>query len=247
MQTSGGIHARIAGHGARLSERTGRLRHKAIVPARGFRQKEHMIRPIARLALLVLASAPAFAQRPSHRAFAPTPVRVTLQTSDGPILIQLEMKRAPITAGNFLRYVEQKKFDGTTFYRAARTRGAPKLGFIQGGIRHSAMRSLPPIAHEPTNRTGIKHLDGTISMARGAPGSAMGDFFITAGSAPAMDAHPGKPGDSLGYAAFGHVVKGMDVVHRILASRTYPDRGSAAMKGQMLIAPVQIISARRTP
>ena len=202
-----------------------------------------MIRPIACLAALLLAAAPASSRPAGHSAPAQAPVRVLLQTSDGPILIQLEMKRAPITAGNFLRYVEQKKFDGTSFYRAARTRGAPKLGFIQGGIRHSIMRALPPIAHEPTSRTGIKHLDGTISMARDQPGSAMGDFFITAGPAPAMDAHPGDPG----YAAFGHVVKGMDVVHRILASKTYADRGSGAMKGQMLLAPVQIVSARRVP
>ena len=208
-----------------------------------------ILHPIACFALLAVASASAAAPRhgPHKGPPAPAPVRVALQTSAGTIVVQLETKRAPITAGNFLRYAEQKKFDGTTFYRASRTPGAPKLGFIQGGIRHSIMRSLPPIAHEPTNRTGIKHTDGTISMARDAPGSAMGDFFITVGPTPAMDAHPGKPGDSAGYAAFGHVVKGMDVVRRILSLRTYTDRGSGAMKGQMLIAPVQILSARRVP
>jgi len=213
---------------------------------------ESMIRRFAALALFALAPLPAFAQAraphppaPARKAPAPATVRVSLQTSEGPILIDLEMKRAPITAGNFLRYVDEKRFDGTTFYRAARTRGAPKLGFVQGGTRHSLVRSLPPIAHEPTTRTGIKHVDGTISMARDTPGSAMGDFFITVGPAPAMDAHPGKPGDNLGYAAFGHVVGGMNVVRRILAAPTYPDRGGGAMKGQMIVTPIRIIAARR--
>lgn len=195
-----------------------------------------MIRILAPFALLTLLISPA----PALPA-PPATARVRLQTSEGPILIDLDLKRAPITAGNFLRYVDQKRFDGTVFYRAARTRNLKTRGFVQGGIRHSIRRSLPPIAHEPTSRTGIKHLDGTISMARGEPGSAMGDFFITVGPAPAMDAHPGNPG----YAAFGHVVGGMDVVRHILAGKTYPDRGSGGMKGQMLVKPVQIVTARR--
>lgn len=82
-------------------------------------------------------------------------------------------------------------------------------------------------------------------MARMAPGTAMGDFFITVGPAPAMDAHPGKPGDNLGYAAFGHVVRGMDVVRRILAAPTVPRAGSGAMQGQIIAKPIRIIAARR--
>jgi peptidyl-prolyl cis-trans isomerase A (cyclophilin A) len=195
-----------------------------------------MIRPHATFALLLLLiAAPLSARGPV------APVRVTLQTSAGPILVELAMDRAPITAGNFLRYVDEKRFDGTVFYRAAPTRINPARGFIQGGIRHSLRRSLPPIAHEPTSRTGLKHIDGALSMARGEPGSAMGDFFITAGAAPAMDAKPGNPG----YAVYGRVVGGMAVVRRILAGKTYPDRGAGAMKGQMLIAPVAIVTARR--
>jgi peptidyl-prolyl cis-trans isomerase A (cyclophilin A) len=194
-----------------------------------------MIRPTTIFALLLLLVAAPVSARGA------APVRVTLQTSAGPILVELAMDRAPITAGNFLRYVDEKRFDGTVFYRAAPTRNNPARGFIQGGIRHSLRRSLPPIAHEPTSRTGLKHIDGALSMARGEPGSAMGDFFITAGAAPAMDAKPGDPG----YAVFGRVVGGMAVVRRILAGKTYPDRGAGAMKGQMLIAPVAIVTARR--
>jgi peptidyl-prolyl cis-trans isomerase A (cyclophilin A) len=200
-----------------------------------------MIRLIASLALLL--TAPAFAQR--RPTAAPGLVRVVIETSAGAITVAVDVKRAPITAGNFLRYVDGKKFDGTNFYRAARAKGAPNIGFIQGGIDHNLVRSFPPIAHEPTSKTGIKHVDGTISMARTDPGTAMGDFFITVGPAPGMDAKPGKPGDNLGYAAFGHVVAGMNVVHKILAVPTYVGRGSAAMKGQMIIAPIRIISAHR--
>lgn len=199
-----------------------------------------MIRQLASFALLsvMLTLSPAQAKPPEK-------VRVTLQTAKGDILIDLEMKRAPITAGNFLRYVDEKRFDGTSFYRAARTRNAEKSGFIQGGIRHSLRRSLPPIAHEPTSKTGLKHVDGAISMARNAPGTAMGDFFITVGPAVSMDARPGKSGDNLGYAVFGKVVGGMDVVRRILAAPTVPGAGSGGMKGQMITAPISIIAARR--
>jgi peptidyl-prolyl cis-trans isomerase A (cyclophilin A) len=201
-----------------------------------------MIRQIASFVLLsaMLASSPAHAK-------APATTRVSIQTSEGNILIDLDMKRAPITAGNFLRYVEEKRFDGTSFYRAARTRNAEKSGFVQGGIRHSLRRSLPPIAHEPTSKTGLKHVDGAISMARNEPGSAMGDFFITVGTAASMDAHPGKSGDNLGYAVFGKVVGGMNVVRRILAAPTVPGAGSGGMKGQMITAPIRIIAARRAP
>lgn len=200
-----------------------------------------MIRQIASLALIVLAGAA------SARAPAPAGPRVSLQTSAGTIVLELAAKRAPITSQNFLRYVDLRKLDGTNFYRAARAKGAPKIGFIQGGIRHSFNRMLPPIAHEPTSRTGVRHLDGTISMAREKPGTATGDFFITVGPAPSLDANPREKGDNLGYAAFGKVVSGMDVVRRILAMRTVPQTGEGATKSQMLAEQVKIIAARRVP
>lgn len=189
------------------------------------------------LALLVLG-APATA-RPAARAQAGL-VRVRLDTALGPIVVALETRRAPKTAANFLAYVDDGRFDGTSFYRAARRQAAPTFGFIQAGIRTDARRILPPFPHEPTSQTGIRHLDATISMARGsAPDSAGGNFFITAGPTPAMDARPGY----LGYAAFGHVVAGMDTVRRILAVPT--GGGTGAMKGQMIRAPIALIRARR--
>jgi peptidyl-prolyl cis-trans isomerase A (cyclophilin A) len=197
-----------------------------------------MIRLLSLLALLVLATLPAAAQR----APPPAIVRVALNTSAGTITLALDARRAPVTTANFLRYVDQRRFDGTSFYRAARTPGARGRGFIQGGIRRTARRALPQIAHEPTGRTGLRHADGTISMARMAPGTAMGDFFIIVGGAmPAMDARRGDPG----FAAFGRVVGGMDVARRILAAPTVPNAGRGAMRGQMITAPVRILSARR--
>jgi peptidyl-prolyl cis-trans isomerase A (cyclophilin A) len=172
----------------------------------------------------------------------PDTVRVRLETSAGPILLDLDAKRAPITAANFVRYVDEKRLDGTSFYRAAPTKGAPGRGFVQGGIRRNYRLMLPPIGHEPTSKTGLKHEAGTISMARAEEGAgAMGDFFILTSAMPSMDAGEGKPG----YAAFGRVVEGMDTVRAILASPTVPNAGRGAMRGQMLAKPVAILSARR--
>ncbi|WP_420141914.1 peptidylprolyl isomerase [Sphingomonas sp.] len=182
--------------------------------------------------LLTLVAAPL--------AAAPLP-RVAIRTSEGTMVVELETKRAPITATNFLRYVDAKKFDGKTFYRAARAKSDPTRGLIQGGIDSNIRESFFPIQHEPTSKTGLKHLDGTLSMARNAPGSAMGDFFITIGATPPLDARRGY----VGYAAFGRVVKGMDVVRRILAKPTWPGGRSYTTLGQSIRQPVKILSARR--
>lgn len=176
---------------------------------------------------------------PANRP-APGYTRVAIETSAGTIVVAVDTVRAPRTSANFLTYVDDGRFDGVTFYRAARRKSDPKLGLIQGGIDTDARRSLPPIPHEPTTKTGIRHLDGTISMARpNRPDSAMGNFFITLGATPNMDAR----GDYIGYAAFGHVVAGMDVARRILAQPTCC--GSGPMRGQMIVKPVTIIRARR--
>ncbi|BAI98108.1 peptidyl-prolyl cis-trans isomerase [Sphingobium sp. TA15] len=188
--------------------------------------------------LTTFLSGPALAL-PANR---PTPghTRVAIETSVGAIVVATDDKRAPVTSANFLTYVDDGRFDGVTFYRAARRKSAPQLGLIQGGIDTDARRSLPPIRHEPTTRTGIRHLDATLSMARpDRANSAMGNFFITVGPTPNMDAR----GDYIGYAAFGHVVAGMDVVKRILAAPTCC--GSGPMRGQMIVKPIRIIRARR--
>jgi len=217
-----------------------------------------MTRIIAFAALICLSlpataqtvAAPA-AEMPAVEAPAPAPrpatVRVSLQTSEGPIVLELEKERAPVTTANFLRYVDQKRLDGTGFYRAMKLTPAGDYGLIQGGVRGDPKRVLPAIAHEPTSRTGLSHTDGAISMARGAPGSATGDFFISIGALTSLDADPSKPGDNLGFAVFGRVVEGMDVVRRIASAPTSPTAGEGAMKGQMIVAPIKIVSARRVP
>ena len=167
--------------------------------------------------------------------------KIAIETSVGTIVAELNDRQAPITAKNFLRYVVNGKFDGTTFYRAARNKANPKVGYIQGGIDKDYRRAFFSIDHEPTTKTGLKHTDGTLSMARNLPGTAMGEFFITVGPAPYLDARPGN----VGYAAFGRVLKGMDVVKRILAAPTWMGRGSGAFKDQIIKNRIKIIRARR--
>ncbi|RYD87579.1 MAG: peptidylprolyl isomerase, partial [Sphingomonadales bacterium] len=169
-------------------------------------------------------------------------VKVSLLTSEGPIVLELEKERAPITTKNFLRYVDTKRFDNTIFYRAF---GSPEFGLVQGGVKYDPKKVFPPIAHEPTSKTGVLHTDGTISMARNAPGTAAGDFFIVIGTIESMDAHPAAAGDNQGYAAFGHVIEGMDVVKKIVAAPRSGTLGEGVMRGQMLSPTVKIISVKR--
>ncbi|MDB5697804.1 MAG: cyclophilin type peptidyl-prolyl cis-trans isomerase [Alphaproteobacteria bacterium] len=200
--------------------------------------------PLLVTAAIAQTEAPAPVATPIGPALKAETVRVALQTSMGPIILELEKDRAPITTANFLRYVDQKRFDGATFYRATKV-GTDGLGLIQGGARNDPKRVLKAIAHEPTTKTGLSHVEGAISMARAAPGSANGDFFITVGAFPSMDANPAQPGDNLGFAVFGRVAEGMDVVRKILAAPTSPTQGEGVMKGQMLAPPIRILSAKR--
>lgn len=191
------------------------------------------------LSLLLLLVPAQSSAVPANR---PTPgyTRVAIRTSVGTIIIAVDQKRAPRTAANFLTYVDDGRFDGVTFYRAARRKSNPALGLIQGGIDADLRRSLPPVRHEPTSLTGLRHLDATVSMARpNRPNSATGNFFITLGATPNMDARGGY----IGYAAFGHVVGGMDVVRKILSMPSCC--GTGPMRGQMIIKPVRIEQARR--
>jgi peptidyl-prolyl cis-trans isomerase A (cyclophilin A) len=174
---------------------------------------------------------------------APATVKVVLKTSLGEIELAIETERAPITAANFLRYVDQKRLDGSEFYRAMTVGDDGQYGLIQGGLRGNPKRVLRPIAHEPTTVTGLSHVNGAISMARADPGTATADFFVVIGDLVSLDAQPN--GGDPGYAVFGHVIKGMDVVHFILGQPRSPTAGQGVMQGQMLAAPVKILTARR--
>lgn len=196
-------------------------------------------RSLLALCLAGALSVPAFAQEAPPPA--PAAVRVVLETSAGTILVETDT-RAPITAANFLRYVDEGRFDGTDFYRGMEL-GAG-TGVVQGGTANAPDRILPPIAHEPTSQTGLRHVDGALSMARFDPGTADGDFFIIVGNLPGFDAGRAAPDDP-GFAVFGRVVEGMDVVRAILAAPKSPTEGEGFMRGQMLDPRVRIVSARR--
>jgi peptidyl-prolyl cis-trans isomerase A (cyclophilin A) len=173
-------------------------------------------------------------------AASPGAVRVRIETSAGPITIAVNTVKAPKTAANFLAYVDDERLVGTTIYRASRRKSDPRFGFIQGGIDTDHRRALPPVKLEPTNVTGLSHVDGAVSMAHGAnPDSATGNFTIMVGANPALDAR----GSYRGYAAFGRVVAGMETVKKILAMPT--GGGRDAMKGQMILKPVKIVRTVR--
>ena len=192
-----------------------------------------MLRRIA-LALALLLAAPLAAQPQA-------PVKVALDTGAGRIVVELDAVRAPVTTANFLAYVDDGRLDGESFYRAMTIGDA---GLIQGGIRSDGRKLLPPIAHEPTSQTGLKNVAGAIVMANAGSGTARSDFFILLSDQPAFDA--GDPqGDATGFAVFGKVVEGMDVVKRILDSPVSATKGDGVMKGQILEPEVTIVKAER--
>jgi peptidyl-prolyl cis-trans isomerase A (cyclophilin A) len=178
-------------------------------------------------------------------ADAPLLPRVALTTPEGVLVIELERDKALVTAANFLRYVDQKRLDGAVFYRAMKLTPDGSYGLIQGGVRGDPKKKLSAIAHEPTTKTGLSHVDGAISMARLAPGTASSEFFITVGAVTSLDAQPAGTGDTAGFAVFGRVVEGMDVAKKILSAPISPTLGDGVMKGQMIAAPVKILTARR--
>lgn len=204
------------------------------------------------LALALILAWPAAAQEvtppapppPAPERPAPATVAIVVTTELGPITIALETERAPITANYILRHVDERRLDGAAFYRAMKLVPDGSIGLVQGGIQDGA-KLLPPVAHEPTTVTGLTHDEGAVSLARGAPGTAQAQFFIILGAIKGLDARPGEPGDNLGYAVFGRVTAGMEVVKAIQNAPVSATKGEGAMKGQMIETPVKIISVKR--
>ncbi len=197
---------------------------------------------LTRFLLALMIAAPVAAQVAAPAG--PPPVRVVMTTTEGPITVEVDRAAAPVTSANFLRYVDAKRLDGITFFRAMRLAWGP--GLIQAG-QHDMKKLYPPIAHEPTSKTGLTHTEGAISMGRMAPGTARADFTIAIGDMTGLDAHPEAPDDNVGYAVFGRVVEGMDVVKRIWSGPRDPNAGAGAMKGEMLKPEVKILTVRRVP
>lgn len=172
--------------------------------------------------------------------------RVMLTTALGSIEVAADLARAPISAGDFLKYVDRGLFNGAAFYRTVRPdndTNPVKIDVIQGGLMDDR-KLLPPIPHEPTNRTGLHHRDGTVSIARDAPGTGTaGAFFICIGDQPELDFGGRRNPDRQGFAAFGQVVRGMDVVRAIWKSKTGGPGGEWGTQG--LTPPIEIVSAKR--
>jgi peptidyl-prolyl cis-trans isomerase A (cyclophilin A) len=196
-------------------------------------------------ALFALIAAPALAQAGAPAAQAPAPkedlVPVAIDTSLGRIIVGLDRVRAPITTANFLHYVDTHRLDGQNFYRAMHVGDG---GLIQGGITTDARKLFAPIAHEPTTKTGLHNVAGAISMANAGPGTARSDFFILLSDMPGLDAN-GPGGDANGFAVFGRVTEGMDVVKKIFESPVSATKGEGVMKGQMLDPQIKILHAVR--
>ena len=187
-----------------------------------------------------LIAAPAFAQQtPADLTGSPVAnsdlVPVAIDTSAGRIVIALDRLHAPLTTANFLAYVDAHKYDGEKFYRAMPYADG---GLIQGGITSSVRKLNKPVAYESSTATGIKNTAGSIPMAAAAPGKAQSDFFIMTRDIPSFDG-------ANGFAAFGHVVEGMDVVEKILHAPKSPTKGEGVMKGQMLEPAVTITKVSR--
>jgi peptidyl-prolyl cis-trans isomerase A (cyclophilin A) len=147
--------------------------------------------------------------------------QVAIRTSMGDIEIAVYTDKAPVSANAFLRYVDSGYYNNGAFYRVLLQEGAVAVnnaGLIQGGIWPAdgqQPRQLPGIAHETTQQTGLSHTSGTVSLARTAPGTANTEFFICIGSQTQFDYGHNNNGDSAGFAAFGKVIKGMQVAREI--------------------------------
>ncbi|PLX23475.1 MAG: peptidylprolyl isomerase [Marinilabiliales bacterium] len=166
--------------------------------------------------------------------------QVEIKTEFGNIIVELYSDKAPVTCSNFIKYIENEKFKGANFYRVVRMDNQPnneiKIEVIQGGLGFDVEESpYPPIIHEITKETGILHKNGTISMARSKPGTASSEFFICIGDQPELDYGGKRNPDGQGFAAFGQVTQGMEVV-KIIQKKDDKD--------QMLLKPINIDSIK---
>ncbi len=175
-------------------------------------------------------------------------VDVVMSTTEGDVRIELYASKAPVTVNNFLQYVDAGHYEGGSFYRTVtyeNDNGNPKIEVIQGGLGNGVEAPFEPIDHEDTEQTGILHTDGVISMARGGVGTASSEFFICLGDQPGLDKGEVRNADEQGFAAFGKVVEGMDVVQRIHLSPADAPSYSEYTKGQIIEQPVVILSVKR--
>ena len=199
-----------------------------------------MTKHIILAVFVAIVAAPGLAQAPAApHAQAPKDdlVRVAIDTDKGRIVVALDRGRAPLTTANFLGYVDKGWLNGQPFYRSMPLTGG---GLIQGGSRDGA-KQLPPIAIETTATTGLSNKAGAIVMANAGGMTTRSDFFILTTDVPSFDATATSPG----FAPFGRVIEGVEVINAIFASPRSPTKGEGAMKGQMLDPVVKIVKASR--
>jgi peptidyl-prolyl cis-trans isomerase A (cyclophilin A) len=176
-------------------------------------------------------------------------VRVRVQTELGDIVLEVDPIKAPITTANFLKYVDAGHYDGGIFHRTVKMDNLPestvKILVIQAGVNPDrAKQGFPAIALERTSVTGILHKDGVVSMARGGPDSATSGWFICINDQPSLDFGGNRNPDGQGFAAFGRVVSGMDVVRKIQAAPSSTTRTTNA-EAQRLTPPIKILKVTR--
>ena len=177
------------------------------------------------------------------------PVRVRVQTTLGDIILELDPVKAPITTANFLKYVDGGHYDGGTFHRTVKMDNQPestiKIEVIQAGVNEAkAKAGFPAIALERTNKTGLKHVDGAVSMARGTADSATSGWFICINDQPSLDFGGMRNPDGQGFAAFGRVVSGMDIVRKIQNAPSSTDRKTNP-EAQKLTPPIPVTKVSR--
>jgi peptidyl-prolyl cis-trans isomerase A (cyclophilin A) len=207
-----------------------------------------MRRPLITLLAAMLFSAAGHANDNANPGDqAETAVRVALDTDRGTILVEVYPQAAPRSAGDFLRYVDEGLYDDAGFYRVVRPdndRGAPIISVVQGGVLDMEAPA-PGIDHETTAVTGLRHVDGTVSIARGRPGTgSAAAFFIVIGDQPSLDFGGMRNPDGQGFAAFGTVIDGMERVREINAIRAEAPTDDDYVRGQILDEPVRFRARR---
>jgi peptidyl-prolyl cis-trans isomerase A (cyclophilin A) len=200
---------------------------------------------LASLAVVIVTTA----RPPAAQAQTAAPVNVQVETELGVIVLELDPAHAPATVANFLAYVDAGHFNGGTFHRTVKMDNQPesavKIEVIQAGVNPAQSKSgFPAIALERTNRTGLKHVDGAVSMARGAVDSATSGWFICINDQPSLDFGGTRNPDGQGFAAFGRVVSGMDVVRKIQQAPSSSDR-TTNVAAQKLTPPITIVKIAR--
>jgi peptidyl-prolyl cis-trans isomerase A (cyclophilin A) len=204
---------------------------------------ERALMRVAR-SIVTTAAAAAIAVVMFQTGAAQGPVRVLVQTELGDIVLEVDTQHAPRTAANFLRYLDAGQYDGGAFHRTVKMDNQPdspvKIEVIQAGVSPNRTKEgFPPIAIERTSETGLRHTDGAISMARSQPDSATSGWFICINDQPSLDFGGARNPDGQGFAAFGRVVQGMDVVRKI--------QRAPNSDAQRLTPPITILKAARVP